>query len=274
VYKKVTHYIVEEHFDDYNAVSIKLRLEHYNKLRFRLKPSDFDARDYPYILSNIPLRESIDLRHFDNRIDDQYDLGSCSANALVNAYEMLLKIDYPNSFIDLSRLFLYYNTRSVEGTVDVDSGAFLRDAIYAVKKYGLCDESLWPYRIDKFKQKPSIECYTDAEKRNIKNYRLISNIDQMMDALNNDLPVIFGMAVYEGFVYVDSLNPVVRIPHSNEHSIGGHAMVLVGYDKATERFIAKNSFGKDWGDKGYCYIPFEYARNELYDSWVFDVELR
>jgi len=283
MYKKIIHYIIEEHFDDQNAIDIKIKLESgdtaepktgLKKVTFDLKPSRFDARDYPYVLSNIPLRESVDLLNFDNSIDDQYELGSCSANALINAYELLVKMHQPNRFVDLSRLFLYYNTRSLEGTVDIDGGAFLRDGIYAIKKYGLCSELLWPYDVTKFKDKPTENCYRDAERRNIRNYRLISNVNQMMDALNNNLPVAFGMSVYEGFLYVDGLNPVVRIPYSNEPSIGGHAMVLVGYDKNTERFIAKNSFGKDWGEEGYCYIPFEYARKELYDCWVFDIELK
>jgi C1A family cysteine protease len=117
-------------------------------------------------------------------------------------------------------------------------------------------------------------CYKDAEKRSIKNYRLISTLDQMLDALNNNLPVAFGMSVFQGFLYVDGLNPIVRMPYSTEPSIGGHAMVLVGYDKDTERLTAKNSFGKDWGEEGYCYIPFEYAKKHLFDCWVFDIDLK
>jgi C1A family cysteine protease len=189
----------------------------------------------------------------------------------VNAYEMMIKQKMPDKLVDLSRLFVYYNTRYLEGTVDVDSGAFMRDAMKAVKKYGICTEELWPYIPSKFNVKPSSDCYIDARARNITNYRLLSNIDHMMDALNTERPVVFGMTVYQGFLYVDKFNPVVRIPYSTEPGIGGHAMVLVGYDKSTEMFIAKNSFGKDWGDDGYCYIPFEYARNELYDCWVFDI---
>lgn len=245
----------------------------YSKVKFTLKQSIPDDRDHVYTPVSSTVRDKVDHRKLNSSVDDQYELGSCSANALVNAYEMILKQKYPNKFIDLSRLFVYYNTRFQDGTTEIDSGAYIRDTIKATKIYGLCTEKLWPYIESNLTVRPTEECYVDAKTRNIKDYKKIIKIEHMMDALNNNIPVVFGMPIYHGFYYVDKRNPVIRVPYTLEPSLGGHAMVLVGYDKTKELFIAKNSFGVDWGEDGYCYIPFEYARKLFYDCWVFDIVL-
>jgi C1A family cysteine protease len=46
---------------------------------------------------------------------------------------------------------------------------------------------------------------------------------------------------------------------------------MVGYRLPEQQFLAKNSFGTAWGDRGYCWIPFEYLEQHGYDRWVFDI---
>jgi len=47
----------------------------------------------------------------------------------------------------------------------------------------------------------------------------------------------------------------------------------VGYDLNKKVLLARNSFGRDWGMEGYCYLPFDYVRQEVMDMWVFDIYL-
>ena len=106
-----------------------------------------DARDHLYgAVRKIPakLPASVDLRPGCSRVEDQGDLGSCTANALAGALEFLMKKDKVK-FSDVSRLFIYYNERVVENSVKTDSGAMLRDGIKTLAKQGACSEKSWPY---------------------------------------------------------------------------------------------------------------------------------
>lgn len=217
------------------------------------------------------MRDRVDLRNWDSPVESQLDLGSCSSNALASAYELLTRQKHPEQFVDVSRLFLYYNIRFIEGTIDIDSGAYMRDGIKAIEKYGLCAESLWPYKPEEFATPPPQVCYDDAKKRTIKNSKRLDSVNNILDALNNNYPVVFGMAVYNGFGKLDQYDAEVKMPLANDVSVGSHAMCIVGYDLPKQLFLVKNSFGTKWGDHGYCLMPFNYIRTEAYDVWTFDL---
>ena len=216
----------------------------------------------------------MDLRAWSSPVEDQYDLGSCTGSAITSAYELLTKLKQPEKFVELSRLFVYYNIRLIEGTTDIDSGAYIRDGIKALKKYGVCKEELWPYKTSEFATPPPQSCYEEARQRSITNYRRLSGVNDILDALNNNQPVMFGMAVYEGFMDISYRYPTISLPDYNESSLGGHAMLMVGYDLKRKVFLAQNSFGVDWGLYGYCWMPFDYVRQEVYDVWTFDLSDR
>lgn len=236
--------------------------------------SNFDWRDFSYRQSNKPLREAVDLRPWASTIEDQRHLGSCTGNAIVGGYELLLRRDAPDKFTELSRLFVYYNARIFDNAIEVDVGAFLRDGIKAIARWGVCTETLHPYNILNFAATPSIASYVDAATRTIKNYYSIQTLDQILDALNNDYPVPFGVNVYSGFDDITTRNYIIPVPDRSEEPLGGHAMCFVGYDLPRRLLLVRNSFGVDWGDKGYCWMPFDYVLNESLDSWVFDISLQ
>ena len=242
-----------------------------SKYNVRQDPSDW--RDLPYTYKREPLRDSVDLRQYCSRIEDQGHLGSCTGQAVVGAYELLLNKEVPDKFTDLSRLFVYYNARLIENMVNEDAGAYVRDAVKGVQKFGICSESIWPYHIQDFAITPSIASYDDARHRNIQNYYRISVIEDTLDALNKEMPVVFSMKVYESFEELYSYGNKIKMPETGESPIGAHAMCFVGYDLNKKVLLARNSFGVDWGMDGYCYLPFDYVRDEVMDMWVFDISL-
>lgn len=135
------------------------------KKYFGWVPDKPDQRDYRYsaIRPVVRLPEKTDLRDFCSEVENQGRLGSCTANALAGNLEFLdHRID--NESTDVSRLFIYYNERALEGTIDYDLGASLRDGIKTLKKTGACWEKTWPYLIEKFTMKPSKKCYIEAKK--------------------------------------------------------------------------------------------------------------
>lgn len=241
-------------------------------MKFNIKPSLPDERDYIYKSdSSVSLRESVDLREWDTIVESQESLGSCSSNALTNAYELLVNREYPEYFTHLSRLFIYYNARAEYGNIQTDDGIFLRDGLKTLAKFGVCSENLWPYDIDKFDDKPTDECYEDAKKRKVLKYQKLTSIYYITEVLNSNKPVVFGMEIYDSFMELNERISTVSFPGRKEKSIGGHAMCMVGYDLNKRLFLTKNSFGSNWGDKGYCWIPFDYIKQEGYDIWTFEI---
>jgi C1A family cysteine protease len=171
-----------------------------------------------------------------------------------------------------SRLFIYYNERVIEHTVDQDAGAMIRDGIKSVSKDGAPHETLWPYVITKFKDKPSAAAYKDAKKHTAVLYeRLTQSLDQLKACLAAGYPFVFGFSVYESFES-DAVAKTgkVPMPKPKEKQLGGHAVLAVGYDDALKRFIVRNSWGTAWGLKGYFTMPYDYATdgNLADDFWT------
>lgn len=132
------------------------------KRNFGWRPDLPDHRDLLYgavmrVKATLPAK--IDLRTLCSAVEDQGELGSCTANALAGALEFLERKSGSVDFADLSRLFVYYNERAIEGTVKSDSGAMLRDGIKVLAKQGVCSETAWPYVVGKFDRKPGVACY-------------------------------------------------------------------------------------------------------------------
>jgi C1A family cysteine protease len=190
---------------------------------------------------------------------NQGQLGSCTANAIAGAIqfeEMKQKIPA----LMPSRLFIYYNERVIEHTVGTDSGATLRDGLKTVAKRGFCSQAVWPYLIKKFTQQPPPRCYERASRHKVRTYmRLSQDLNTMKGCLASGHPFVFGFTVYAGFESpMVAKTGIVPMPKSNGHVLGGHAVLAVGYNDANRRFIVRNSWGADWGRRGYFVIPYEY----------------
>lgn len=236
----------------------------------KLRRSNPDSRDYLYQPRNKDLRRTVDLREWDSLVEDQYDLGSCVGNAITNAYELQVKRLYPDEFVELSRLFVYYNARLIEGTVNEDAGATIRNGVKGVSKFGVCTEKLWPYAIHMFDDMPTKECYKDAEKRKIPKYWSLKNVDEIVSANNDNYPVVVGVTLYIKFAFLSESNYVIE-KESDEDFFGYHAVTIVGYDLDKQMFLVKNSFGNLWGMNGYFLMPFDYAKTEVFEAWTFDI---
>jgi C1A family cysteine protease len=209
----------------------------------------------------LALPARVDLRPNCPNIYDQGNLGSCTANAIAGIFQYdRIKQNLPN-FVP-SRLFIYYNERAMEGSVNSDAGAYIRDGIKSVASEGVCRESLWQYDISRFATKPTDNCYADAIKYLALSYFRLdnSNITELKNCLAAGFPFTFGFTVYQSFMEANSNGGVVSMP-GNESIIGGHAVVAVGYDDTNSRFIIRNSWGTDVGDNGYYYMPYNYLTN-------------
>lgn len=228
-----------------------------------------DIRDFPYasLVFAIPsLPKKADLRTYCSTIENQGDLGSCTACSLVGNLEFLKKRKLKKC-INFSRLFLYYNERVIRNTVKEDSGASLRDGIKSLVKAGDCTENLWPYNIGRFRVKPDSRAYKNALNYQIKSYYRLNTPAEMKHTLSSGFPFVFGFAVYESFESDDvARTGIVPMPEDDERMLGGHAVMAVGFDDDKQQFIIRNSWGESWGDKGYFYLPYKYLSNRSLSS--------
>lgn len=241
--------------------------------KYRVSPDKVDWRDRYYNFARTPLKEVVDMRSMASAVEQQSDLGSCTAQAIVGAYELLTKRDHLDQYVELSRLFVYFNARMTAGSINEDEGAYIRDALKAVDRYGICKEELWPYKIENFAMRPTPECYQDAKLRTLKKYYRISGLNDMLDALNSGYPIVAGINVYSSFDKIAEENSILSMPADTEKELGAHAILLVGYDLSRKLILARNSFGPKWGDHGYFWIPFDYVTQDLTDAWIFDINL-
>jgi C1A family cysteine protease len=242
--------------------------------RYGWQPDLPDHRDYLYAaplaaLGLVPAK--MDLRSQCPPVYDQGQLGSCTANAIGAAIQFDRLKQKLVDFVP-SRLFIYYNERVTEHSVASDSGAQIRDGIKSVGAQGDCPETEWPYVPAKFKTKPLAACYNDALKYKVVFYqRVTQTLGQFKGCLASGYPFVFGFTVYESF----ESPPVARtghapLPKSGEQTVGGHAVVAVGYDGAKQWFIVHNSWGSGWGMKGYFALPYAYVTDEnlASDFWT------
>lgn len=224
-----------------------------------------DHRDYiykPTLGAESILPPMIDLRPNDPSIYDQGQLGSCTANAIAAAIEHNLKNQNKKIFTP-SRLFIYYNERVMEGTVKYDNGAYIRDGIKSVNTLGVCHETTWKYDISKFKRKPIKTAFNSALKnKTILYQRINQSLYDMKYCLYTGFPIVIGFSVYTSFETNNvATTGIVPMPGTNEQLLGGHAVLVVGYDENRQVWICRNSWSDKWGDKGYFYLPYNYLLN-------------
>lgn len=220
-----------------------------------------DHRDFYYALEQpVDTPPVVDLRDKMPPVYTQGELGSCTAQALgaMCQYEMMQRD--PNAPTP-SRLFIYWNEREVIGQTDSDSGSTLRDGIRTMSWYGFCEETIWPYKIERFTQKPVQEAYTNAKPFCIRDYRRVrQRLSHLRTCLAEGNLIVIGIMVYDSFMSARKTG-VVPMPSVDDTEEGGHAVLLVGYDDTKKVFHVRNSWGPKWGNKGYFTLPYEYVLN-------------
>ncbi|PYT11280.1 MAG: peptidase [Acidobacteria bacterium] len=231
-----------------------------------------DARDHLFKAPRKagPLPSSMDLRSGCPPVYDQGGLGSCTANAIGAAIEFDQRKQELEQRFTPSRLFIYYNERALEGTINTDSGGMLRDGMKTVAADGACPETLWPYSEEKFAERPSALSYEIAKTHPVVRYsRLAQSLGQMKACLAAGFPFVFGFTVYESFEGdVVARTGVASIPDPSETILGGHAVMAVGYDDQSSRFLIRNSWGANWGMGGHFTMPYAYLTdNNLADDF-------
>jgi C1A family cysteine protease len=231
---------------------------------YNLKKQNKDNRDYIYKLSNNIVSKNhhfiTDMPKLNCPILDQGNIGSCLANAI---YALIYILS--NGKYKLSRLQLYMCFRAIDkNSLSEDTGGTIRSGMSAIKNYGISSEAYWPYITTNFSKLAPSKSFVD--KYVLKNfvYQFIPrNLNSIKNCLLSGKPIVVGIEVYSSFETpnVDKYG-VVPMPNLlTENLLGGHAILLVGFDDKSKVFKFQNSWSTSWGDNGYGYLPYDYVLN-------------
>lgn len=229
----------------------------------------------------------VDLRSWCSPIEDQEDIGSCTAHAGVGLVEYFERRAF-GRHLDASRLFLYKVTRNLLHWTG-DTGAYLRSTMAALTLFGVPPEEYYPYETAKYEEEPSAFCYAFAQSfQAISYYRLDplgtsrpDLLSRIKAYLSYGLPSMFGFTVYQSYTQANAGNQgAIPYPGPGDRVVGGHAVVVVGYDdhrrirhaaagaeETVGALLIRNSWGTSWGDGGYGWLPYRYVLDGLAVDW-------
>ena len=246
-------------------------------------PDAPDSRDIKLKIARLPAAQGplpalVDLTPNMPPIYDQGQVGSCTGNGTAAAAQYLRWKEGLTDWTP-SRLLLYYDGRIPEGSTKRDAGATIREVLKGINNYGYCAETLWPYDESKVCVKPAAAAYADAAKREQVLYQSVTQPTAaktqvaLQTALASDIPVVCGVLVYHSFESdTVARTGIVPMPTAKERKspLGGHCMLVVGYDTAKGQWIVRNSWGASWGQAGYCRLPFAYLTTAMIasDLWT------
>lgn len=241
------------------------------KRYYGYKPDLADQRDKRFKATEpiTGLPPSVDLRpKMPLPCFDQQALGACVAHSTAGAvvfdqFKQNIPVSMP------SRLFLYYWARAIEGSIMLDSGCTVRDMFKAYNRRGVCPESEWPYDISKFTDWPNWQDEQDAAQHKPISYARTDST-RLKATLASGYPIVFGFTVYESFESdAVATSGIMPMPQSGESVVGGHSVLMVGYQDSTADYICRNSWGTGWGINGYFLMPYAYVAAGLADDfWV------
>ena len=238
----------------------------------------FDAVRYQKVLAKkarpvrLPrqglLPTSVDTRATNAPVYDQGKLGACTAFAMGKGLREYMQRKNGERQVPLSALFQYYETRDRLGSVGEDSGGTITDGMAVLKQTGIAPEATWPYEIAKFTIKPPAEAYAQAGEFKVKEINQLGSLEDVKSSLAAGNPVAFGFIVYEKFMKIGA-DGKMPMPGTFEKRLGGHAVLAVGYDDTAKHLIVRNSWSAKWGDAGYFYMPYDFAKSgKAMDFWT------
>lgn len=252
---------------------------HSQKILDTLYKNDIEV-DNP---TDISQHQQVDNRKYCTPIKDQGEIGSCTAFAAVGMYEYLEKRVH-GKYLEGSELFVYKLTRYImsqrgqNGNGTGDTGAFIRNALGCLVYYGVPPAETYPYDIKKFEDEPATRVYILAQNYQVLQYFRLDhdikdpeqNLFRIKEWTLKGFPIEFGFTCYKSALEQAQNTGAIPYPHSNDSVVGGHAVMICGYDdnktvgntdngnNTTGAFIIRNSWGREWGEEGYGYLPYEY----------------
>jgi C1A family cysteine protease len=228
-----------------------------------------------------PLPVSVDLRtKAQLPVLDQGQTSSCTSHGLANAHLFAQLTTAGGVVQPPSRLAIYYGERMLEGDVDQDNGACIRDGIKVLAGQGAIPEFEWPFDPANLFTAPPPAFDAQEALYKITKYERVGagdgssvTLEQLKQALAEGDPVVWGIELFSEFESPEvAQTGVVPMPGPGSQTLGGHCTLLMGYDDAKQTLLVLNSWGESWGQHGYFELPYAYVRFSS-DCWTIQIAL-
>jgi hypothetical protein len=229
-----------------------------------------EQAEQPTVLEVAALTElpTMDYSSAIKHVRDMGPEGSVVGQALATALEFqIAKATHEDHRI--SARHIYYMARDATGTTSTDSGAFIKDGVRALARKGAVEESTWPYVAGEFAATPP-PAVTSARKFRISEAKIVNGLSGLKQALALNGPVVAGIKMFQSATSAEvAKSGAIPLPGAKASPIGGHAIVIVGYDDKQQRVKFVNSWGAGWGQGGFGYLPYKYIEHYMNDAWTF-----
>lgn len=226
--------------------------------------SPSDSRDYIY--SAFKTIDNVPSRYIPERIKiNEQIIGNCVAQSARSIKVVQERQNHPTSGYDFSEDFVYQECKKLDG-IPNEEGTYPRVAMKVLKDIGVPQKGLYE-DLTKHNErpKPSQQAYESAKQFKVSAYAKVQTINEIKHAVAGGSPVMGGSIVTSNFY--DNTDGWIDLPGG--YFLGGHAFAIDGYDDSlthtyqngTTRkgfFRIINSWGEDWGDKGYAWLPYDY----------------
>jgi hypothetical protein len=238
------------------------------------KDWDFaNAVDADVLTATGALPVTRDLRETWWKINDQGSTGSCVGWATADSVLrwMFVKAGRIHQNDLLSPRFIWMAAKETDEfitqptTFIEDDGTSLKAALDIARKYGCVADSILPFKTGTLYPNPAKTFYAVAAKLKISSYfNLGNNIGNWRTWLATKGPILTRLSVDATWDNASDTKGALNT-YQPQTARGGHAVALVGYTKSA--FIVRNSWGTDWGDKGYAYASWSYAQAAFTEAY-------
>lgn len=175
-----------------------------------------------------------------------------------------------NTTYRLNPLFPYVRATQLERTYPEDAGAHIVSAMRVFAGWGAVQESENPYQYTEGEWPPVERPGLDDIARHDRSpyYVRVRSLEESIAALSGKFP--FCAAFPTTGAWDDAPNGKIAVPGDMAEFLdgGSHCVLIAGYNDERRHFIFVNSWGKDWGDDGIGYLPYEYFDRFVQEAWM------
>lgn len=240
------------------------------------KEQPLDERYSP--APGLKIKPSVDLRKYFTPVKNQMDLGSCTSFAAAAMYEAMMALAGVEGQTEMSPGYLYFYSNVLKGRPS--GGSNFMEQLEVLGSHGICRNDLYTYVPDTPQSRPSEEADKDAQTHRVLSAKQIPLYDEpdkavtlkhnhqlLTAALSEGYPVGISLRVYDN---LGKDGAFILHPADNPEAVeeGWHAMVVVGYSEENACYIVRNSWGREFGEDGYCYIPASYIDDPEYMNFA------
>lgn len=186
----------------------------------------------------------IDNRQLISPIDNQQNYPACAGYSACTVIESLLW-KRTGKLVQLDSKQVYAKSKTIDGSRNME-GTFLESALLAAIQ--LCE----------------FDWLKNSKIETFGNTRNQQSIEKLKFLIHKNDFVVGGFDIDEKWYYCNNNDYIIK---SGGRSLGGHAVVIAGYDQ--DGVYICNSWSKNWGSKGFGILPWELFLKEFrYGAYI------